>query len=130
MRPTLTLIINGKESEIDRLADLQAALSATEGTQFREVWISRGESPAICALLNGDIGWLMYLQILGDPSFSSRNPDYDGDPDAVTEYQLPSGQMDRYPTSWALPKAEIYAALAHFLEHRERSPLVQWHDDG
>ncbi len=130
MRSTLTLIINGDESEIDQLAELQAALSASEGTRYREIWISRGESPALCALLNGDIGWLMYLRIFGEHSFSSRNPDYRGDPDAMTDYQLPSGQMDQYPTSWALPKEEIYAALAYFLEHRDRSPSVQWHDDG
>lgn len=129
MRLNLTLSINCEEFEIDLLADLQAALSSTEGAQFREIWINSGESPALCALLNGEIGWLMYRQVLGDSSFSSRNPNYDGPTDAVTDYRLSNNQMDQYPTSWALPKAEVYAALAHFFEHQERSPSVQWHYD-
>lgn len=126
----LELSINDEQSEIASAAELQAALATAEAIQFREIWINSGGSPAILALLNGDIGWLMYLRCNGDAGFSSRNPDYHGDLDALTDYRLSNGQMDQYPTTWALPKAKIYAALAHFVEHRERSPSVQWHDDG
>lgn len=126
----LQLTINDEPSEIDSPADLEAALSATQDAQFREIWIDAGDGAALCALLNGDVGWLMYLRHSGDPGFGSRNPGYRGDPDAMTGYRLSNGQMDRYPTSWALPRAEIHAALAHFVEHRERSPSVQWYDEG
>ena len=50
--------------------------------------------------INGDFGWLMYLRGNGDPGFSSRNPNYDGPPDAQIDYELSNGQRDLYPASW------------------------------
>jgi hypothetical protein len=41
------------------------------------------EGPILCALINGELGWLMYLREEGDSGFSSRNPNYDGPADAI-----------------------------------------------
>jgi hypothetical protein len=83
----------------------------------------------MCALINGDRGWLMYLRWDGDAGFSSRNPAYDGPSNAEIEYQLSNGQHDMYPASWALPLAQVRQALDFFdLNHRP-PPFVVWHND-
>jgi hypothetical protein len=96
---------------------------------FREIWENEPDGRALCALINGDLGWLMYLREEGDSGFSSRNPDYAGDEDATIEYRLSNGQVDEYPASWALPVAVVERALAHFRETGERAPFVTWHAD-
>ena len=96
---------------------------------FDEVWVELPDGQSLCALINGDCGWLMYLRCSGDYGFSSRNPDYDGPPDAEIEYYLSNGQRDLYPASWALPVAEVRRALAYFERAHERSPFVVWHED-
>jgi len=106
-----------------------------------------GEGPSLFALLNGDIGWLMYLRHDdGDTGFSSRNPAFgssDVTPERpafvsrfggvlvpVIEYRLANGQMDEYPASWALHEQQIMSALEYFVEHEgSRAPFVHWHDD-
>ena len=42
--------------------------------EFLGIWLSTPEFPALCALLNKDRGWLMYLREAGDAGFSSRYP--------------------------------------------------------
>ncbi len=42
--------------------------------QFKEIWLSSPTGQKLCALINGDIGWLMYLRSESDTGFSSRNP--------------------------------------------------------
>jgi hypothetical protein len=83
----------------------------------------------MCALINGDRGWLMYLREEGDSGFSSRNPKYDGPSDAEIEYELSHGQHDFYPASWALPIAEVRRALAYFEQRQRQPPFVVWHED-
>ena len=96
---------------------------------FAEVWVESPDGQSLCALINGDHGWLMYLRENGDSGFSSRNPDYDGPTNATIEYRLNNGQCDLYPASWALPISEIRRALDYFeCEHR-RPPFVTWHED-
>jgi hypothetical protein len=99
------------------------------------------------ALLNTNVGWLMYLRHdQGDSGFSSRNPMFD-ESDAtlsglafdgrfgrdrvpVITYRLSNGQKDDFPASWALPEPDIMRALEYFVEHDgRRSPFVRWHDD-
>jgi hypothetical protein len=97
---------------------------------YREVWERKGDDgPALCALINGDRGWLMYLNEPGDTGYSSRDPGYDGPDDAVIDYVLSNGQRDEYPASWALPVEIVERALAHFRETGERAPFVEWHPD-
>jgi hypothetical protein len=96
---------------------------------FSETWVESPDGQALCALVNGDRGWLMYLRHDGDAGFSSRDPDYAGPADAEVEYRLSNGQRDSYPASWALPVAEVRRALAYFEEHNRPPPFVTWHND-
>jgi hypothetical protein len=65
-------------------------------SSFEETWVQSPDGQALCALINGDRGWLMYLREEGDSGFSSRNPDYDGPAEAQIEYRLSNGQHDLY----------------------------------
>lgn len=96
---------------------------------FDEVWLKSPDGQILCALINGDRGWLMYLREEGDSGFSSRNPSYDGPPGARIEYRLSNGQHDFYPASWALPIEEVRQALEYFEQKHQRPPFVVWHED-
>jgi hypothetical protein len=127
---TVDLSINGCRARIATTAHLRNELAAFAGEEFREIWLNVEDGPALCALFNGGMGWLMYLRKSGDAGFSSRNPGYRGDADAVRRYRLSNGQDDTYPASWALPEVEIIRALEHFVECQQPAPFIQWHDDG
>jgi Immunity protein Imm1 len=96
---------------------------------FDEIWVNLPDGQALCALINGDKGWLMYLRKEGDAGFSSRNPDYDGPPDAEIEYELSNGQHDCYPASWALPVKEVRRALDFFEKQHKPPSFVAWFND-
>jgi hypothetical protein len=97
--------------------------------QFLELWAPTKGGAALCALLNGDLGWLMYLRENGDPGFSSRNSDYTGPADAVIQYRLDNGQVDEYPASWELPVNEVRKVIRHFLLSGEAAPWIAWHNN-
>jgi hypothetical protein len=69
------------------------------------------------------------MRFEGDAGFSSRNPSYDGDPEARIEYVLRNGQRDQYPASWALPVDEVRRALDYFTTEHRQPPFVAWHED-
>jgi len=103
----------------------------SESGPYDEIWVQSPDGQAMCALINGDCGWLMYLRANGDPGFSSRNPNYDGPPDAEIDYELSNGQGDCYPASWALPLSEVRRALEFFeREHRPPGFIVWYNDSG
>lgn len=97
--------------------------------QYREIWVENADGQSICALINGDLGWLMFLRYSGDPGFSSRNPDYNGAESAAIDYVLFNGQRDRYPASWALPFAVVDRALEYFRNEGKPPRFVFWHND-
>ena len=97
--------------------------------RFMELWASSSTGQSICALVSGEVGWLMVLRENGDAGFSTRNPDYCGSPDAFIDYRLENGQQDQYPAAWALPVAEVQQALEHFILHAEPPPWLTWHND-
>ena len=96
---------------------------------FREVWEELPDGQAMCALINGEVGWLMYIRYRGDASFSSRNPAFVGDESEMIEYVLSNGQHDEYPASWAFPKSVIDSALQYFRENGRPPHFVLWHND-
>ena len=96
---------------------------------FDEIWLESPDGQSLCALINGDRGWLMYLRGEGDSGFSSRDPTYIGDPKAKIEYRLSNGQQDWYPTSWSLPIAEVRRALDYFSRAHRQPPFITWHED-
>jgi hypothetical protein len=97
--------------------------------RFREISDVAPDGQSLSALINGDLGWLMYLRNAGDPGFSSRNPNYVGAADATIEYVLGNGQRDEYPASWALSIVEVLRALEYFHKHHKPPTFVAWHND-
>ncbi|HEY5551971.1 MAG TPA: hypothetical protein VIK52_08785, partial [Opitutaceae bacterium] len=68
--------------------------------QFLELWAAAPPDQLHCALISGDVGWLMFLRGIGDAGFSTRNPSYSGSPDALVDYLLDNVQHDQYPAAW------------------------------
>jgi ribosomal protein L7/L12 len=139
----MKLTVNNHSSRIASVAELRQKLAPFASQQFREIWLSMdGGGPSLCALMNTNVGWLMYLRHdQGDSGFSSRNPMYnesdavqsglafdslfDGKHRLVIEYE-----GNEYPASWALPESDIVRALEYFVQYEgRRSPFVRWHDD-
>src|SRR5678815_3132714 len=71
------------------LLELRAKLANLLPNAFAEVWVDHGPYPALCALMNGNLGWLMWARYEGDAGFSSRNPAYSG-PVSYTHLTLPT----------------------------------------
>ena len=63
-----------------------------ENEQYKEIWVYLEET-AMMALINGNYGWLMYINEEGDSGLSSRNPSYAGtDDDGKTiDFMLSNG---------------------------------------
>jgi hypothetical protein len=97
--------------------------------RYQEIWVDGPNGQSLCALVNGDQGWLMYLRYQGDDGFSSCNPDFVG-ADAEIDYELKNGQQDWYPSSWALPLSLVNQALDYFRSTGEAPPFITWHNDG
>ena len=95
----------------------------------KEIRVEAPNGSSLCALINGDLGWLMFLRAPGDAGFSSRNPGYVGAPDATISYVLSNGQVDSYPASWALPVATVEQALFFFRRHARPPTYITWHND-
>ncbi|MBO0763671.1 MAG: hypothetical protein J2P50_03640 [Hyphomicrobiaceae bacterium] len=81
--------------------------------------------PSLCALLNGDRGWLVNLNTVED-GLQSINPDLTGDPDRVREYRMSNGQIDEFPESWAIARSTIIHALEYFIDHGRPAPFGAW----
>jgi hypothetical protein len=97
--------------------------------EFLELWTTAPLGQSLCALINGDWGWLMFLREDGDAGFSTRNPSYSGNPEMLVDCYLDNGQYDQYPAAWGLPIAEVQRALEHFITHGEPAPWLTWHND-
>jgi hypothetical protein len=97
--------------------------------RFREIRDVASDGQSLSALINGDLGWLMYQRGPDDPGFSSRNPNYAGVADATIEYVLGNGQRDEYPAAWAFSTSEVLRALEYFRVHRQPPPFASWHND-
>jgi hypothetical protein len=126
----MELIINKVQYDVTDLDELRPRLAQVHRTQFSEVWINHTAGwPAICALINDEAAWLMYLRYEGDAGFSTRNPLYAGPERAVIEYRLSNGEQDEYPASWNITTAEAFRALEYFVEEAGMAPWLHWYDD-
>jgi hypothetical protein len=101
----------------------------TDPSDCQEIWVDGPHGQSLCALINNDVGWLMYLREQGDAGFSSRNPDYNGPPDACIDYFLSNGQLDSYPAAWAYPVATVTRAIEYFQSEGRAPPFIAWHND-
>jgi hypothetical protein len=95
----------------------------------QELWYHATPDQSLCALINGNVGWLMYLRESGDAGFSSRNPNYSGSADTMIEFVLSNGQQDLYPASWVLPLPVIMQAVTYFQSHGLPAPFITWNND-
>lgn len=95
--------------------------------QFKEIWLRKASGESICALINGNFGWLMYLHHANDIGYSSRNPEFESQ--EVIPFQLSNGQIDNYPRNWVYPVSVVRDALLHFLHHGQMYEGIAWHDD-
>ena len=125
----MELTINSSIYEIDDCDELRARIAEAAKSQFLEIWLQGGERwPAICALVNNETAWLMFMRHEGDAGFSTTNPNYAGPKDAAIEYYLSNGQRDEYPASWNITTAEARRALKYFFEHRAMAPWLSWRE--
>ena len=95
----------------------------------REIWVAGPQGRSLCALVDGEVGWLMVLREPGDAGFSSRNPAYAGPVDAGIDFMLANGQRDKYPAAWTYPVETVMRAVAYFRSTGRRPPFIAWHDD-
>lgn len=107
------------------LDDLNQILSSQD--QFKEIWLEGKNGESMCAFINGDIGWLMYLRFEGDAGFSSRNPNSTSK--KKIEFMLSNGQCDIYPEHWTYNIDELVTAMQSFLVDGKLPRQLDWHDD-
>src|SRR5579859_6547164 len=118
----MELNINGESYEVASLGGLRYHLPKISDTHFCEVWLySDSGWPAVCALVNSSSAWLMFLRHEGDSGYSTRNPNYAGPKEAVTEYFLSNGQRDEYQPNGISPRLKR-SALSSI-----SSKIDQWH---
>jgi hypothetical protein len=126
----MELKINKVLYEVSELNELQVHLIHVRRRQFAEIWMQdTADSPSICALMNGEAAWLMYLRHEGDAGLSTRNPKYSGPPKAMIEYYLSNGQRDEYPASWNITTHEAMRALEYFFLKEDMAPWLEWYEE-
>ena len=128
----MRLTINHQDADITSATDLSVYWDIVRNQQFSEVWLETGEDgPSLMMLVHGENAMLMYLPDQeGSLGFTSRNPAYDGSPDASIEFMLANRQSDEYPAAWAVSLTAGCAACEDFVEtHGGLSSLLTWHDD-
>ena len=126
----MELKINKVLYEVSEVNELQVHLIHVRRTQFAEIWMQHARDwPAICALINGEAAWLMYLRYEGDAGFSTRNPKFEGPEKAMIEYYLSNGQRDEYPASWNITTKEAVRALEYFFLKEAMAPWLEWHEE-
>ena len=108
--------------EIEELNKLLAAPD-----QYKEIWLQGKNGASLCALINGDIGWLMYLRSDEDAGFSSRNPHISTEENI--EFYLKNGQQDFYPKNWTYHIDKLSEAMQSFLNDGNLPSQLEWHDD-
>lgn len=108
------------KEDIDRLL--------AEGSQYKHLWLELDDGQSISILINGDVGWLMYLRENGDSGFSTRNPEH-VETFGNIDYVLDNGEGDEFPAYWAYPVETLRKALYEFLDTKRLPSCVSWHDD-
>ena len=111
------------------IAAITEFLNTLPGQASAEVWIDLDPQPALCVLVNGEQAWLMAIRHEGDAGFSSRNPAYDGAPEATIAYTLSNGQVDEYPAGWSHSRQTAFRAIEAFAATRRFPDTITWFND-
>jgi len=151
----MKLTIDKNEFRIQSAVQLRATLEAND-RKFLEISLNvdpedpsdRAGWPTICALINEQHAWLMFLPEEGAAGFSTRNPSHAANADAseegddeellgmfedddeeTIEYLLSNGQVDEYPAAWDVGKVEALKALEYFFANQGMAPWLVWNED-
>lgn len=125
----MQVTINGEPHSPAGVEEAERLLASIGQKDNLEIWASEGNGSSLCALLNRQCGWLMFLRYEGDAGFSSRKPlreETDGREEA---FVLQNGQVDTYPSSWTIDRKIVFDALLEFVASGQRPSKVDWHDD-
>ena len=106
--------------------EIDAELDAK--SKYKHFVVTLNDGQSITALINADVGWLMYLREPGDVGFSTRNPEF-ADAEGMLEFVLDNGQGDEYPAFYTYDIADIRTALHEFIDKKWLPSNVLWHDD-
>ena len=90
--------------------------------KYQEIWIDK-EKGQLCVLINGDLGWLMYME--EEINLISENPEY-LDREEEIEFILENGQRDYYPIKWCYSIKEIEKAIEYFEKNNELPSFIKW----
>jgi len=128
------LSINNDTFVVPSREQLRGYLAQARQPEYLELWLTRDDDDndhgAMSLLANGDRVWLMHLRHHdGDSGYSSRNPTYDGSPDATVPFRFSNGQLDTYPLAWTVSREHALQAIEYFLVTGERVPWITWHED-
>ena len=122
-------IINKKHYSKPETEEFEALIRQASLASDLEVWLNHHDGAALCALMNANGGWLMFLREPGDPGFSSRNSAMDLNEDAKETYRLANGQEDEYPRHWTFSRSSVFDALREFFRTGQRPASLDWHED-
>jgi Immunity protein Imm1 len=114
--------------EISTPEQLDEALSGSLEDNL-QLQVSALDGSSLSAFFVGERAWLMYLRYYGDSGFSSRNPEYAGDPESVLEFTLDNGQVDEFPASWFYPRHHVENTLRQFCTHQKQPLDISWYED-
>jgi hypothetical protein len=125
----MRFVINGEEHNTACGTEAEALVASCRQIGDLEIWASDVNKASLCAVLNAQCGWLMFLRFPEDTGFSSRNPmeKQNGSDDEM--FLLSNGQADNYPSAWTFDRAVIFDALLEFINSGSKPSIVAWHDD-
>lgn len=125
----MQVMINGEPHCVAGVEEAERLLSSIGQTNDLEIWASEDNGSSLCALLNRQCGWLMFLRFEGDVGFSSRKPLREQSEGVEEAFVLSNGQVDTYPSSWTMDRKMVFDALLEFVASGQRPSKVDWHED-
>jgi hypothetical protein len=114
----MELLINGTSHEIDDPRELHVGLERIRQLPFADAWLLPVASwPAICALINAEAAWLMYLRFEGDAGFLRAIP-------TIQDHRvLPSNITCRMDSAMNIPPSR---QMRHCVRSRTFSREQKW----
>jgi ribosome maturation factor RimP len=126
--PQARLQIDGRYVLTRGRDDVRRALRDARRSDRAEVVVRR-EGESLTGLFSGGQAVLFLTGGEGEPRFSSRNPRFQGSPDAHLPFTLSDGREEGYPGSWAFPGEDATRALEHYFLTGQRPSFIHWHDE-
>jgi len=133
---SIKVLINNQETVVQEATAIEGLLGSQSKEKYLDVWVGHLKGSSLTALINGERGWLLWINEKYPAGFGSRNPHYTGLLEAKIESRegtFPAAcsegiKKDEYPANWAIPRGEIALALHYFCKTGERTPDVHWHN--